>query len=312
MMARDMDDRRVTGADRRRLVLGLALLVVAAATDELAAQQAPPTPADTVQPVFRRAQRLVSDGHGAEGRALVDSVLNATEPRSPEEAEALYWRATLAASWESAQRDYLRIMLEHERSPRAGDAMLRLAQGEVARNDREAAIRYLERLAREAPNAPARAEGALWHGRLLIEGGARNDGCAVLRGGRPLVRAGAIELENQYDYLLRACPDPAPAAQRPAPQPQQQAPRPQQPQPQAPTATGAWSVQVGAFSTAAEARAVVDRLKPRGYDARVDGNAAPFRVRFGRFATRAEAAAAAERYRTQERGDAFIVEVPRG
>ena len=87
-------------------------------------------------------------------------MLNAAEPRSTDEAEALFWRATLAESWEGAQRDYLRIMLEHDRSPRAGDAMLRLAQGEAARGDRDEAVRYLERLAREAPESDARAEGA--------------------------------------------------------------------------------------------------------------------------------------------------------
>ncbi|MHB1298271.1 MAG: SPOR domain-containing protein [Gemmatimonadaceae bacterium] len=312
--------------------------------------------ADSIAPVFRRAQRLVNDGAGAEGRALVDSVLEATEPRSAEEAEALYWRATLAESWEQAQRDYLRLMLEHERSPRAGDAMLRLAQGEVARGDREAAERYLERLAREAPVSPARAEGGLWHGRLLIERGQRNEGCALLRSTRALVRTGAVELENQFDYLLRDCPAaaaaagtaagspaPAPATQReprsgtatPPPAntppanmppanmpvantpvanaPRANTPREAAPEPAARSTASAtvWSVQVAALSTAAEARQLVERLRSRGYDARVDGSAAPFRVRFGRFPTRAAATQASEAYREKERGGSFVVEVPR-
>jgi cell division septation protein DedD len=71
-------------------------------------------------------------------------------------------------------------------------------------------------------------------------------------------------------------------------------------------------VQAAALSTVAEANAIVARLRARGYDARVDGTAAPFRVRFGMFPTRAAAAAALERYKAREKADAFLVEVPRG
>src|SRR5690606_34089522 len=197
------------------------------------------------------------------------------------------------------QRDYLRIMLEHEHSPRAGDAMLRLAQGEVARGDRDAALRYLERLAREAPESGARAGAGLWHGRLLVERGMQRDGCRILRDGRARVAPNALELINQFDYLLNACPaevastdsaargDTA-AAAPPAPAPS----RPASAEPRAPSAqqAGTWSVQVAAFNTQAEANALVARLKERGYDARVDGTSAPWRVRFGRFTTRAAAA----------------------
>lgn len=289
------------------------------------------TPADSAAlAVFRRAQRLVNDGQGAEGRALVDSVLNAAEPRSREEAEALFWRATLAESWDAAQKDYLRLMLEHERSPRAGDAMLRLAQGEAARGDRDAALRYLERLSREAPDSPARAEAGLWQGRLLLERGSRTPGCAVLRTSRPLLKPGSVELENQYDYLMRACPDSATLATEEAaaaaaaaaaaqPAPRQTAsgntPRATPPAaapPPAPARGGGWSVQVAAMSTMAEANAIVEQLKAKGYDARVDTRTAPFRVRFGRFPTSAAATAASEAYKQKERADAFIVQVPPG
>jgi cell division septation protein DedD len=314
-------------------VLAGLMLLGALAWPSARTLQAQATRADSAQAAYRRAQRLVNDGQGVEGRALVDSMLNAAEPRSAEEAEALFWRATLAESWEGAQRDYLRIMLEHDRSSRAGDAMLRLAQGEAARGDRDAAVRYLERLASEAPESDARAEGALWHGRLLIERGDRNGGCGVLRNGRAIVRAGQVELENQFDYLLRACPDPAavaePAAPAPAPTASRALVRDSAPAPRvappvtAPAPTTAppaatrsgppmWSVQVAAVSTSAEATAMVQRLRDRGYDARIDGTAAPFRVRFGRFPTRAAATAALEGYKTKEKAAAFLVEVPRG
>lgn len=308
----------------------LALLVLALSS-ALAAEtaQAQQTGSDSMTVAFRRAQRLVNDGSGPEGRAIIDSVLERTEPGSPEEAEALFWRATLGESWDTAQRDYLRLMLEHERSPRAADAMLRLAQGELARGDREAAERYLERLAREAPSSAARGEAGLWHGRLLLERGMRSEGCALLHETRPLVAPGALELLNQYEYQMRDCPAAAAAgavppravAERsapeaaPAPAPAATSPRPATPVPAPPpsrAAAGSWSVQAAALNTASEARALAQRLRERGYDARVDGAAAPFRVRFGRYATRAAAAAAMDAYKTKERAAAFLVEVPRG
>ncbi len=283
-----------------------------------------PVPPDSVGILVQRAQWLVNNGVGADGRALLDSLLERTEPRSTQEAEVLFWRATLAESWEQAQRDYLRLMLEHEGSRRAADAMLRLAQGEVTRGDRAAALRYLERLAREAPESAARAEAGLWHGRLLVERGSRDEGCAVLRETRGRVPAGALELENQYEYLLRGCAA-TPTAAQPAPTP---ASPPASPPPQAPVAPASapaaatptappegdlvWSVQVAALSTAAEAAAFAAEVRSLGFDARVDGSAAPFRVRFGRYATRAEAQAAMTRYRAQARADAFLTQVPRG
>ncbi len=336
---------------RHRLLHAVAFAAAMAfAPDMAAAQGVPPTKADSLQAALRRAQRLVNDGQGAEGRKLVDSVLEAAEPRSREEAEALFFRATLAESWDAAQRDYLRLMLEHDQSPRAGDAMLRLAQGELARGDRDAAIRYLERLAREAPESPARAEGALWHGRLLVERGSRDAGCGVLREGRGRVATTALELVNQYEYLLRGCPEPsgsggasgAAAAATPAVTPstgppardtvrdtargaarETPAPTAAPSTPSTPSRDSAarptpvrgaplWSVQVAALRTREEADALVTKLRARGYDARVDGTEPLFRVRFGKFPTRAAAAAALDRYRTREKGSAFLVEVPRG
>ena len=282
---------------------------------------------------FLRAQQQVNLGRGAQGRAILDSLLSATPARSEAEADVLFWRATIAESWDAAQRDYLRVMLEHERTPRAAEAMLRLAQGEATRGDREAALRYLDRLETQAPDSPLRADAALWKGRILIDRGARPEGCAVLRSGRPLVAAGALELENQYDFLLRGCAQTvamdttrAPGTGAAATPPSSRAPA--APSPAAPTSAPAtppattpastptgsgpvWSVQVAAFPDAATANSFAAEISGRGYEARVDGTSAPYRVRFGRYATRAAADAAMLAYRTKERSDAFVVQVPR-
>ena len=48
-------------------------------------------------------------------------------------------------------------------------------------------------------------------------------------------------------------------------------------------------MQVAATNTRAGAQAIVNRMSARGYQGRIDGVAAPFRVRVGRYDTRAAA-----------------------
>ena len=119
-----------------------------------------------------RVQRFASDGNAAAGRTLVDSVLGAAKEGSPAYVNALFARATIAESADAARKDYLRIALDYSISPRAEDALLRLAQLEIARGDRAAAKQYLERLALEHPAGVSRAQGAYWLGRVLLDDGA--------------------------------------------------------------------------------------------------------------------------------------------
>lgn len=233
--------------------------------------EAPPTRAA----VFQRAQRLVNDGLGAEGRALVDSLLNATAPRSPDEAEVLFWRATIAENWDQAQRDYMRVMLEHERSPFAPRAMLRLAQGELMRADTVASLRYLERSLLEWPEF---ADAKTLRDQLLAT---------------RAVAATPTDTARAPSAPAGTPPRPSNAATAPA------------------AGAMAWTVQIAAFPTAEEAATLAAEIRERGYDTRVDGVAAPFRVRFGYYTTRGAAAAAMEAYKLNERGDAFLAQVRR-
>ena len=52
---------------------------------------------------------------------------------------------------------------------------------------------------------------------------------------------------------------------------------------------GGYTVQVAAYNVKSQAQAMVDKLKKRGYDARVSGTSAPFRVRIGHYPTQAQA-----------------------
>jgi cell division septation protein DedD len=52
-----------------------------------------------------------------------------------------------------------------------------------------------------------------------------------------------------------------------------------------------YSVQIAAYNVKSQATAMVAKLKKRGYEARVDGTSAPFRVRIGKYATQSQASA---------------------
>src|SRR5512133_2896355 len=265
--------------------------------------------------VFARARRLVNEGDARAGRALVDSALAAATAGSPAYAEALYWRGVLAEEGEAARTDLLRVAIEFPLSARASDALLRLAQLEFTRGDRMAAQRHLDRLEREHPEAPARAAGRYWTGRLLLEDSKPAEACIALRDARRLAPASDVELLNQIAYYARPCDvvemdaklradsvaadSTRKAAERSAAG-QRAADR------RAAAAKGKWSVQLASYSNRNEALALVKRLAARGVDARVTP-AKPWRVRVGHYQTRAEAAADARKFSTK-RSKALVVE----
>ena len=57
------------------------------------------------------------------------------------------------------------------------------------------------------------------------------------------------------------------------------------------SSSGEWTVQIAAYNVKSQAQAMVAKLKKNGYEARVSGTAAPFRVRIGHYATQAQATA---------------------
>src|SRR2546430_16635654 len=84
-----------------RWTLLSGVMLCCAATISVA--QAPARPLD---PVFVRAQTLVSDGNGAAGRALIDSVIAVTPPTARLYPEALFWRANPPAKAAEGGRGY--------------------------------------------------------------------------------------------------------------------------------------------------------------------------------------------------------------
>jgi hypothetical protein len=263
--------------------------------------------------VFVRARQLVVNGSGAAGRLLVDSVLAATSPDSADYPEALYWRAALAASPADAERDYRRIVVEYTFSPRTGDALIQLAQLELARADRDAAESHLRRFLIEQPDHGQRGRAGYLLARLLID---RNDiprGCAALARTRTDVPADSVELRNQVDYLVPRCDgvdtSGAPtrmAADSAAPASSTETGRGNA---KATTATtGKYTIQVASYQTREAADALAKRLTVTGTEARVVGKAKPFRVRVGHFETRTAAAETLKQLKTKGFKNPFVTE----
>jgi cell division septation protein DedD len=179
--------------------IGLPLLCVAT----LATAQAPSRPAD---PIFVRAQTLVSDGNGVAGRALIDSVISKTPTTSQLYPQALFWRATLASNAADAESDYKHIVVDYPLAPQAEDALLRLAQLELARGDRDGALNHLQRIPRDYPRSKSLARASYWTARVLFEKNDIPNACAANASALAQADVSEIELRNQIQYQGQRCP----------------------------------------------------------------------------------------------------------
>jgi cell division septation protein DedD len=288
--------------------------------------------------LFRRAERLVREGRGEAGRVLVDTLLATTRPGSPQRAQALYWRASLASDAAEAERGYRRVIVEYPATRWAGDALLNLAQLELARGDQERALVHLYRFEREHHTHESRARASLWLARLHFDKKNEPRGCAALVTARIAASPEDVELRNQIDYYAERCigvdtaaapARPVPAATTPANAPALPASTPTDAPPassastsapppraavrdsqrvgpasdstavQEPPGVSGYTVQVAAYDSRPAAEALIERLKARGYTARLASSARPFRVRIGRYDSRADALAAQQRLKAK-------------
>jgi cell division protein FtsN len=324
-------------------------LVSCAATVAVAQSTTRPT-----DPVFVRAQALVSDGNGAAGRALVDSVLAATPPGAPLYPQALFWRATLASNAADAESDYKHIVVDYPLAPQAEDALLRLAQLELARGDRDGALAHLQRIPRDYPRSKSLARANYWTARVLFEKNDVPNACAANANALAQADTNEIELRNQIEYQGQRCRSIVATAAPPVPSNQASAsstptsegtppakkekavtvdtastgvsePRvnpttavpPESPRPTpaseppnpAALSSSRYSVQVAAYNHRPDADKLSSSLRKRGYQARVDGEIAPFRVRVGRYGTVKEAEDALRKIKAKHM-DGFVVRVP--
>src|SRR5438045_7531684 len=184
-----------------RWKLGFGVLLTCAAPNAIAQASARPT-----DPVFVRAQTLVSDGNGEAGRALIDSVIAATPPMAQLYPQALCWRASLASNAADAESDYRHIVVDYPLAPQAADALLRLAQLELARGDRDGALAHLQRIPRDYPRSKLLARSSYWTARVLFEKNDVSNACFANASALAQADTTEIELRNQIQYQAQRCP----------------------------------------------------------------------------------------------------------
>lgn len=168
-----------------------------------AADTAARTPALSSRPandsLFRHARRLVGEGNGVVGRALVDSLLKVADPSTPAYGDALYWHGVVALTAAEAERDYRRVIVEYPASYYKDDALLSLAELEQARGDRAGALQHLQRYVREHAPGKDRGMAALGAARLAFDQRDATLGCSMLTEARRSATAADVELRNQID-----------------------------------------------------------------------------------------------------------------
>lgn len=197
----------------RRTVLLLVLFMLVAAAVAAQSNATPPSANDSL---FRRARRLVSEGNGAAGRALVDTLLSREQEGRAGYGDALYWRGALAETAADAERDYRRVIVEYPLSAYVDDALLAMAELEQARGDRAGALQHLQRFVREHPVSTARGTAAFAGARLAFELGDTRAACNLITDARSSIASDEVELRNQIDYYAARCPSSVAAAPAPS------------------------------------------------------------------------------------------------
>ena len=96
-------------------------------------------------------------------------------------AELLAMRAARAPSTIAAERTYARIVRDHATSRQREQALLRLAQFQIARGSHQEALGWLEALGRDYPNGRSGRERQYWTARALLGMGDTTRACDTAR-----------------------------------------------------------------------------------------------------------------------------------
>ncbi len=301
---------------------GARLVVAAAVVAVPVGPCAPVSAAAQDNPAIRAAVSLAADGRGDSARRIVAGELAKAQPGSPAYVEALFWRGRLATSGDSAGLDFRRVAIEYSTSRWADQALLQLAQLAMAAGKPADALQDARRIRNDYPGSPWASRAALWAGRAAFEIGDPTSACAFLDSARQEA-AGDVELANQVAFyrsrcsaVLAAAPPPgrpqaATRADSAAAAARGDTARQKTPPAAAPPHPTPFEVQVTATRSGRAARAMLDRVKKAGFEARiVTGTDGYQRVRAGPFPARGDAEAAAARLRRALGGHPVVVPSP--
>lgn len=260
--------------------------------------------AQVTDPLFARVQQLVNVGDRRTALAIADSAMQVRTPGTNAYAEALYVRAYASSDAAAAERDYLRLSIEYPFSPRAEDAVMMVGTFRLSRGDRARARIQFERLAHEFPQSHHVPRAAYEAGRMALDDGDLARACPLLFAASERVLKDDVELRNQINYLRNRCM--MPAARDTTPTDTIAATQPVASRP-----TVEYSVQVAAYARKRDADVLAKRLNVRGFQVRIAGSKAPYRVRVGRYSTRELAAAAQVRMRQSKVSGVVVEAEPR-
>jgi len=227
-----------------------------------------------------QVDRLVAEGRFIEARTVLESWLESEwdgAPRADRE-QGIWLRALLTIDPSIAEVDYLRLVVEYPGGRFSDKALLRLAQGAGAKGDGAASQRYLQMLFRDYPEsseqARARAflaassEGTSSTARPASAGGsAPGSGTASANGPAPPEPTGPRPLSPDDSTLGRRSEVGSGPARADS------------------SSALPVTVQIGAFSSEAAARALASDPRLTGFGVRLVRVAGSplFRVRLGAF-----------------------------
>jgi len=291
--------------------------------------------------------RLAQEGLGDSARAVVQRVVEATDPADTLYPQALFTRAVVGANPQDMRRDLQRVAVEYSSSSWADDALLRLAQLDFATGELEGASRDLERLRLDYSSSPLYAQAAFWAARVYFDLRKPPSACRWVAEGLP--RAGNdLELRNQLAFYSQRCGgvalDTATAGgraggqagstesttvagagkatadstkamaadtARPAAPDSLARPLARRPDslPARPPARlpASFRIQIAAVNTRGAADSIAKRVKAAGFDAVVAAEKGLFKVRVGPYGSRAQAQAALPSVRAKLGGKPFVV-----
>jgi general secretion pathway protein A len=93
------------------------------------------------------------------------------------EAEALYWRGARPASAADGEAAFNELLTRYPTSARAAEALVGLAQFQLARGDRNAALASFQQVIRNHPDGSVRAPAVIWSALVQLDLGDSTSAC---------------------------------------------------------------------------------------------------------------------------------------
>ena len=155
--------------------------------------------------VLNRVRRYTTSDVGT-ARTIADSLVRALPTDATAMPEALFAKASIAASAADAETDYSRIVNDYRFSGRVPDALMRLALLEGARNNRTGALRHLDRLLRDHSESAVRSRASLMAGRLRMDMNDPARGCELLAAAWASAGLNERDVKDQAETLGAKCP----------------------------------------------------------------------------------------------------------